>query len=341
QGTFGGGGLVPSAPYFSEQTWGAFLGLFVTAILVSRRYLKEVWRAVVKGTPDAEGVSHRHAFLGLAFSLIALGLLGSQIGLPFPFVAGYLMIYLAFSIALTRMRAQLGPPSHEMAYMGPNQLLVDAAGTGGLSDAMIARTVTVFHLMNRIHRSHPMPHMLEGFKLGERTGLNQRGLFLAMAVAIVAGAFMGHLIRIYIGYRWGSVGWDAAGETGSVVQELVNRRRPPNPTALLAVLGGFGLVMLLDAIRLRFPTFPLHPVGYALSMNFGVDYFWFGLLIVLGVKVVVQRYYGLKGYDRLHHAALGVILGEFVAETVWSVYTMSTHIATYSISINGRLGWNQ
>src|SRR6185312_1248697 len=27
QGTFGGGWLVPSPPYFSEQTWGAFLGL--------------------------------------------------------------------------------------------------------------------------------------------------------------------------------------------------------------------------------------------------------------------------------------------------------------------------
>jgi hypothetical protein len=32
QGVFGGGWLVPSPPYFSEQSWGAFLGLFFTAI---------------------------------------------------------------------------------------------------------------------------------------------------------------------------------------------------------------------------------------------------------------------------------------------------------------------
>jgi len=32
QGVFGGGGLVPSPPYFSEQSWGAFLGLFVTGM---------------------------------------------------------------------------------------------------------------------------------------------------------------------------------------------------------------------------------------------------------------------------------------------------------------------
>ena len=35
-GVFGGGGLVPSPPYFSEQSWGAFLALFCTSLWVAR-----------------------------------------------------------------------------------------------------------------------------------------------------------------------------------------------------------------------------------------------------------------------------------------------------------------
>ena len=65
-GVFGGGGLVPAPPYFSEQSWGAFLALFVTAMWVARSYLKEVWRQILHGHPQGrQGVPHRLAFLGL------------------------------------------------------------------------------------------------------------------------------------------------------------------------------------------------------------------------------------------------------------------------------------
>src|SRR5207247_5687431 len=45
-GMFGGGWLVPAPPYFTEQSWGAFLGLFVTALWIARGYLREVWHAI-------------------------------------------------------------------------------------------------------------------------------------------------------------------------------------------------------------------------------------------------------------------------------------------------------
>jgi hypothetical protein len=74
--------------------------------------------------------------------------------------------------------------------------------------------------------------------------------------------------------------------------------------------------------------------------NSGVDYFWFGLLAAFVVKTGVGRYGGLKAYRKLHLMSLGVMLGEYGAETIWSLVAMITRLATYSISINGRLGWN-
>jgi len=77
-------------------------------------------------------------------------------------------------------------------------------------------------------------------------------------------------------------------------------------------------------------------------MNFGVDYYWFGLILVLITKVFVQRFYGLKGYVKLREVAVGLILGEFVAETIWAFFSMlNDRQTTYTISINGKMGWDQ
>ncbi len=339
QGVFGGGGLVPSAPYFSEQSWGAFLGLFCTAVWVSRGYLREVWQEIRSGQSEARAVPHRLSFVGLIVSLGLLGWIGVGIGLSWPFVIGYTLVFLAFSIAMTRLRAQLGPPTHEMAFMGPNQLMVDFRGTQGLGEGFISRTVTTFHFMNRIHRTHPMPHQLESIKMAEMARVNQRGVFMAILLATIAGSIFGHLVRIYLGYRWTPA--DVAGDTAGVIGQLTDSPRPPNIAAIAAVALSFAFVLILDVVRFRVPGFPLHPAGYALTMNFGVDYYWFGLLIVLLVKVYVQRYYGLKGYDKLRMVAIGLLLGEMVAEGVWGTVAMVTREATYSISINGRLGWTQ
>jgi hypothetical protein len=339
QGVFGGGGLVPSAPYFSEQSWGAFLGLFCTAAWVSRGYLVQVWREIVSGGGAPRSVPHRVSFVLLLGSLGGLGWIGHGIGLPVGFAVGYTLVFLAFSIAMTRLRAQLGPPTHEMAFMGPNQLLVDFRGTQGLGEGFVSRTVTTFHFMNRIHRTHPMPHQLESVKMAEMARVDQRAMFGAIVLATLAGSVLGHLIRIYLGYRW--TPGDVGGDTAGVVAQLTDSPRPPNVAAIAAVALSFAFVLLLDVIRFRVPGFPFHPAGYALAMNFGVDYYWFGLLIVLLVKVYVQRYYGLRGYEKLRMVALGLLLGEFVAEGVWGSVAMLTREATYSISINGRLGWTQ
>ena len=39
--------------------------------------------------------------------------------------------------------------------------------------------------------------------------------------------------------------------------------------------------------------------------------------------------------------SLGVLLGEFAVETIWAVIAIVNQYATYTCSINGRLGWNQ
>lgn len=340
-GVFGGSGLIPSAPYFSEQSWGAFLALFTMAMWVARSYLKEVWQQILRGSPKGDrGVPHRVAFGLLLVSVTALGVIGVEAGIPLWMVLFTIILFLIFSTALTKMRAQIGAPSHEMAFMGPNQLLVDFVGTQNMPAAGVTGLVSTFFFMNRIHRTHPMPNQLEAMKMGDKAQYSQRAIFLSIMLAVVVGSVLGHLSYIYRGYHYGA--GDSGGDVAGVVDTLTRKQQPPNITGMLFVFVGFCVVILLDFIRFQVPGFPLHPVGYALAMNFGVDYYWFGLLIVYLIKLFVERFYGLKGHDKLHQVALGIILAEFCAEAIWAAYSM-THkdFATYSVSFNGRLGWNQ
>ena len=115
--------------------------------------------------------------------------------------------------------------------------------------------------------------------------------------------------------------------------------RPANVWGILAFVMGMGVVFGLDAVRFRYPGFWLHPAGYALAMNYGVDYYWFGLLIVLIAKTIAQKYFGLKGTEKMRELAIGLIVGEYAAETLWAFFSMLNHDQiTYSISINAKPG---
>lgn len=334
QDTFSGSAVMPGAPYFDEQSWGGLFALFLTTLWVSRAYLKEVWREIVHGGKSADaGVSHRFAFLGLIFSL-AVGIgYGAYGGVPVWYMVPYIVAFFIFAIVLTRLRAQIGPPTHEFAYFGPASLMNRFAGTNAMSDAQATWLSTAFLFINRISRTLPMPYMLEAMKMGRVHNLRQKPIFWSIAVTIVVGFFLTYFFLQGTAYRTGQPG---SSDAASYLNAMTTARHGPDLLGIGMTVLGFAIVIGLDAIRLRVPGFPLHPAGYVLAINFGVDYYWFGLLIALLVKNFVQRYYGLRGYDKLRSIALGILLGEYAAETIWMIMAAITKQSTYTISFNDR-----
>lgn len=335
QETFSGTFVVPGPPYFEEQTWGGVLALFVGAIWVSRGYLREVWRDIRTGrSPEDGGIRHRWAFLGLLVCFAALVWVGMLGDLPITYMVPYVALFLIFSIVLTRMRAQLGPPTHEFAFFGPSSIVHRVVGNQWLSDRQAVWVNQVFLFMNRIHRAHPMPHQLEAMKMSQVVGKNRRLMFWGLVTATIVGFFVSMFFFHVSAYRLGAT--YANGDSVWYMNSLLANRRGPDVVGMLMTLFGFGMVVALDAVRFRFPGFPLHPAGYVLSMNYGVDYYWFGLLIAMLIRNFVQRYYGLRGYDKLRHVALGILVAEYAAETIWMTMAMATHQSTYTISFNDR-----
>ena len=207
-------------------------------------------------------------------------------------------------------------------------------GTKWYSNKQAAWVSQLFLAINRIHRTHPMPYQLEAMKMGSLNKLNQRTIFISIAVMTLLAFFLAYWFRYILIYRTGNYGnWNAA---EVYLQNITNNKKGLDLVGITMTLFGFAVVMLLDAIRFKIPAFPLHPAGYVLSLNFSVDYYWFGLLLALIVKGFVQRYYGLGGYDKLRMVGLGILAGEYAAELIWLAMALITKESTYTISFNDR-----
>lgn len=335
QQTFSGTAIVPGPPFFDEQTWGAVLAMFMGALWYARAHLKQVWHDIRSGAQsDDGGIRHRFAFAGMLVCVTGLVLIGMQGGLPIPFLILYFALMLAFGVVVSRLRAQLGPPTHEFAFFAANSFMFRFFGTSWISDKQATFLSTVFFQFNRISRTHPMPYQLEGVKMTRDQGVPQRPVFWLMlsvsAIAFVIALFFCHVYAYRVGevYPWQ--------EHTGYLRGITEHRHGPDPTGILMTVFGFLFVVVLDALRFRIPGFPIHPAGYVLSMNYGVDYYWFGLLIALIVKSMVTRYGGMNGYAKLRNVAFGILLGEYAAETIWMVMALITNQSTYSISFNPR-----
>lgn len=335
QGLFSGTFAAPGPPYFDEQTWGAVLAVFFTSILFAKVHIKQVWRDIWSGIkPEDGGLSHRWAFVGLIISFaiaMSYGLIG---GLSPGFMALYVGSYLVFSVVLTRIRAQIGPPTHEFAFFGPNSLMTRFLGAQWLSDRQAVWINQAYVVMNRIHRNHPMPYQLEAMKMGSINRLNQRTIFISAGLITVFALFVSYFFLHVRTYRTGEYDYWNIGL--HYLNVMTSNKKGPDLVGITMTLFGFAVVMGLDTLRFKFPGFPLHPAGYVLALNYGVDFYWFGLLLALIIKSFVQRYYGLRGYDKLRMVAFGILIAEYSAELIWMTMALITNQSTYTISLAER-----
>jgi len=335
QGVFSGTFIAPGPPYFDEQTWGGVLAMFIGVLVFSKSYLKDVLRSIIRGDkPEDGGIPHRWAFIGFLFCYAVIVYYGCLGELPVLYMIVYTALFLIFSFILTRIRAQIGPPTHEFAFFGPSSFMNRFFGTKWFNNKQAAWVSQMFLCINRIHRTHPMPYQLEAMKMGSLNKLNQRTIFISVALVTVLAFFLAYWFRYVYIYRTGNYGnWNAA---ESYLRNITDNKKGPDLVGITMTLFGFAVVMVMDAVRFKVPAFPLHPAGYVLSLNFGVDYYWFGLLIALIIKGFVQRYYGLGGYDKLRMVGLGILVAEYSAELIWLAMALITKQSTYTIGFNDR-----
>jgi hypothetical protein len=344
-----GFGERPNFPYVVEQSFGGYLGLCLFSIFTARRHLADVVRMAFSrrsrprplgarlagGAPaPADQNTYRLALAALVLGGGLLVTFAIIVGLPLWAAVLFFAIYFALSTAVTRMRAELGPPAHDLHYGGPDSIMPLVFGT----TAFGPRGLTFLSLtwwMNRAFRSHPMPHQLEGMRIAERQGMERGRLLAAIMIACVVGVIASFWSLLYAGYHYG---W-ATANTG--VAAHVFGREPYErlaswlsfPTradfsATTAIGAGIAFSLALLIMRTTFIWWPLHPVGYAVSSSWSMNLLWMPMLIAWAIKVAILRYGGLRLYRQGIPFFLGLILGEYVAGGLWSLagVVMQKHV---------------
>ncbi len=316
---------MPNFPFTDEQSFGAYLGLFVLAILATRKHLGRVWRRLFQSTSkskslindSAEPMSYRATVLGLLVSLIFIVGFCKVAGMSMWVILVFFGIYYAISTAVTRMRAELGSPVHDLHFIGPDEMMPRIFGTRLLGPQNLTMFAYLF-FFNRAYRGHPMPHILEGFKLAERTRISNRHLLVAMCIAIVIGTFASFWAFYHISYIEGARDW-FAGHPFNRLQSWLSSPKAPDVPAIFAMCIGFLITCVLMVLRMQLFWWPFHPAGFAISSSWSMNVFWFSILVSFVLKWLILRHGGVSTHRKLIPLFLGLILGEFIVGSVWSL----------------------
>ncbi len=331
----------PWYPYLKEQSYGAWIALFVATLWLGRNYL---WQAVRSALTD-----RRAGDGGISYRVILLGLLGSAAGMiGFLLYAGmdptlavvYVLLYLLFCGAAARVRAELGPPSHEVGWVGTSYMMVMVLGTAAVGPKNLA-LLSLLHFQNRMHRGLLMPQQAESLKAASDSGLRMRMMAIALMIAGVVGVFAAFWAMLHLSYgrtyatavHPAAPGSAFAGEHFSRLSQWLSTPVLPNTAGLLAILIGALIALALAWLSVAIHGFPFHPAGYALGMSFGLDYIWMPIFVAWLAKASILRWWGLKGYRAAIPFFIGLVVGEFAVGGMWSFVRGVIGVQTYTFYI--------
>ena len=331
---------LPRFPYGNEQAVGAYIGLCALALWGSCRHLWSIFRKVlVLSSPlddTHEPIRYRTATLIIIGVAVLLLFFCVKAGLTLWASGIFLVSFFSISIAITRMRAELGTPVHDLWYAGasgPDTIMVNIFGTKGLGPANLT-TISLFYGFNRDYRNHPQPHQLEGFKMAELMKIKSNSIFIATIPAIVMGSFGSFLLYLIMTYRMpGAHGIFVGREAFTRLEGWLNSPVGTDYPGLGFMGMGFAWAHTLMLLRTRFLGWPLHPLGYALSGSWSMNLIWFPLFLSWLIKWIVLKYGGLKAYRQGVPFFLGLILGEFVMGSIWMVIGLLGNSQTYAFWI--------
>ena len=331
-------GLPHEFPYLKDQMLGAYIGLAGIFIWMGRTHFKHILGHVIspKHIDDAnEPMPYRLAFLLTIFAFIGLVIFSVMAGMTVWVALIFFVVYLIFSMTVTRIHAQLGYPVHDMLHASPQNLLLTSVGTSSLGPSNLT-VIAIYRWFNRTYASHPMPHHLDGFQIGNALNIRTRRLaviILGVSVIGVLGSFWA-LLHTY--YRLGGASGKMGGvaqyfgkETFRYLQGWMDYPSEPNRAGILAMPIGFLMVIGLALLRLKFFWWPFHPLGYPLVISFGGRMLWMCLLISSTAKFLVLRAGGWQAYRKLVPFFLGLTLGDFTMGSIWSLVGMALGVRTY------------
>ena len=321
---YGGGGGVTGL--LAHQSIGAMIALVLFGLWIARGHLRDVFRKAFRGDDSVDDsdeiLSYRTAVWGVILGVAVMSVWLWRAGLPLWVAPLFLFGALVTFISLTRIIAEAGLPMVFPRNI-PLDFVISGIGARYIGPAGIAALGPTV-IWTESLASTMMAHTATGLKLSGEIAYRKRWLLLAIALAIGVSAVSTFWMSLWVTYREGGINVARPitylpDFTWEYVARRVDENAGPNGLGWLIRLFGGGFMAGLLMLQRRFLWWPLHPLGFVVSMDRVMDTAWFPVFLAWLTKIIVLKYGGLKAYRSLWPLFYGLILGQFVAGGVWLI----------------------
>jgi len=260
---------------------------------------------------------------------------GVSLWLPVAFFG----IYFLIMTAISRLAAETAVLSPLLSWVSPQAIIPGLTGTSALtfSHTDLAH-MGILSWFNLDYRAAAMPQELQAF-VGVKRANGGGSLRPLPAVLLLAGAvaILSALLwdmQLYYTYGAATANVNAyrvnmAKVPWNTLQGLLAAPKPAEPVALMGMGVGAVVTFLLSYLRTRFIGFPFSPAAYVLNVSWANELFWFDMFVAWMVKASLLRYGGMRLYAAGLPFFLGLILGDFVTGSAWSIVGMLLQVEIF------------
>ena len=319
-------------PKYTEQSFGAYFAIAFFTLWLGRHHFKAMLRhglglRVDKRYLDEsnEMMGYRIAFWGMLVGIAGLVFFSHRLGMSIWIAITFFLIYLILAIVIARLRAEMGSLVHDFAVIDPDHFLTAVLGTRRLGAGNLMG-FTIYGFFNQAYPSHPMPHILEGLKIAERTRMSTRRVPTAVLLVTAAATLTTFWLMMSQYYSIGATSGHFGPWPRNMVAYLYRRLQnwlsypsEPDYLGIGYMSGGFILGAVMYWLRMRFFWWQLHPLGYAMANSWAMANFWSCLFVAFLVKWILLRFSGLGAYRKAVPFFLGLAFGDLMLGSVWSV----------------------
>lgn len=320
----------PGFPYANNQGVGAYVALLGVSFWVARGHISNIISKTfgTDGNIDDtdEPMGYRWMLLGTLGGVAAIIAWSHIMGFSVKYSLPFFLLTLTFGFVYSRVRAEAGLPSMwAFPFEQDSRTIKNLFGT----DALISRgspknlvMLTSFTWMARGYFTSQMGYQIENEALADRTGMKQHGIVAMMVGAFILGCVVAYYANLRDFYQYGALVLHGGGASGGYniqiglrawneVSSAIVAPGPPNIPQSVAVGAGAVVTVLLVMLRWAWLRSPLHPLGYAISLNYGYA-LWGPFFITWIIKSIVHRIGGARLFRQLMPFFLGLALADLL-----------------------------
>jgi|TARA_B110000438_G_scaffold254719_1_gene261125 hypothetical protein len=310
-------------PSTSWQCWGAFVTLVLWGLWVARDHIKDVfrkaWNTDLPIDDSREMMSYRASVVGLVIGTVYMLVWLNKAGMEWWVASSFLAFVLIAYLGITRLVIQTGiyylttpVVSQAMTMMSFGTSAISAPGLAalGLCYSFFGDVQSIF-----------MTSAAHAAKLQSSLRIARRGFALAIGLAVVLSFAVSLTNLISMAYEQGASNfnsWIFRVSSGAGVMAFGDvMAKIKTPADFHAQkLGFFGIgaaaMSVLTFMQYRFPWWPLHPVGLAVSAIWMIRNQAVAIFISWAAKSLIMRFGGIELYRKAAPFFIGLIVGYFL-----------------------------